>query len=250
MAFPFSIATSDDDGDNFPQCWLVDDASQLLNRDGLTSLVVMRSLAKCPSEPLPKSLTFCRLRGAVPWRRRLLAWFDDAKLGTCRGEGRATCMRFGSARSCSSRRRSPRSSPTIERFLARFPDVQSLAAADEREVLRLWEGLGYYRRARQLHAAAKQVVTEHGGRFPTSYDAVRSLPGIGRYTAGAILSIGTDARLPILEANTIRVLSRLMAFRGEVGQHGRTEAPVVDCRGDSAGEARRGVQSVADGTGQ
>lgn len=103
-----------------------------------------------------------------------------------------------------------------QRFLARFPDVQSLAAAEEREVLRLWEGLGYYRRARQLHAAAKQVVTEHGGRFPTIYDAVRSLPGIGRYTAGAILSIGTDARLPILEANTIRVLSRLTAFRGEV----------------------------------
>jgi A/G-specific adenine glycosylase len=104
-----------------------------------------------------------------------------------------------------------------QRFLARFPDVQSLAAADEREVLRLWEGLGYYRRARQLHAAAKQIVTEHGGRFPTTYEAVRSLPGIGRYTAGAILSIGTDARLPILEANTIRVLSRLTAFRGEVG---------------------------------
>jgi A/G-specific adenine glycosylase len=102
-----------------------------------------------------------------------------------------------------------------ERFLARFPDVRSLAAADEHQVLRLWEGLGYYRRARQLHVAAKAIALEHRGQFPRSYDAVRSLPGVGRYTAGAILSIGTDARLPILEANTIRVLSRLTAFRGD-----------------------------------
>ena len=105
--------------------------------------------------------------------------------------------------------------PYYHRFLAQFPDIRSLAAADEQEVLRLWEGLGYYRRARQLHAAAQRVATEHAGRFPASYDAVRSLPGIGRYTAGAILSIGRAARLPILEANTIRVLSRLFAFRGE-----------------------------------
>jgi A/G-specific adenine glycosylase len=102
-----------------------------------------------------------------------------------------------------------------ERFLTAFPDVASLAAAPEAQVLRLWEGLGYYRRARQLHAAAKQIVAEHGGKFPRSYDAVRALPGIGRYTAGAILSIGLDQRLPILEANTIRVLSRLIALRDD-----------------------------------
>jgi A/G-specific adenine glycosylase len=103
----------------------------------------------------------------------------------------------------------------FERFLARFPDVQLLAAADEHDVLRLWEGLGYYRRARQLHAAAKVVVEKHDGLFPESFDEVLALPGIGRYTAGAILSIGRDARLPIVEANTIRVLSRLTAFRGD-----------------------------------
>jgi A/G-specific adenine glycosylase len=105
--------------------------------------------------------------------------------------------------------------PYWERFLARFPDVASLAAAEEREVLRLWEGLGYYRRARQLHAAAGRIALEHQGKFPTSYEAVRSLPGIGRYTAGAILSIGRDQRLPILEANTIRVLARLTAYEGD-----------------------------------
>src|SRR5262245_49092677 len=106
--------------------------------------------------------------------------------------------------------------PYWKRFLARFPDVASLAAADEHEVLRLWEGLGYYRRARQLHAAARQIVKHHAGNFPASYEAVRSLPGIGRYTAGAILSIGLDQRLPILEANTVRVLSRLTAYRGDI----------------------------------
>jgi A/G-specific adenine glycosylase len=106
--------------------------------------------------------------------------------------------------------------PYWERFLSRFGNVSSLAAAEEREVLQLWEGLGYYRRARQLHAAARQIVAEHQGRFPTSIETVRSLPGIGRYTAGAILSIALDQRLPILEANTIRVLSRLTAYQGDV----------------------------------
>ena len=105
--------------------------------------------------------------------------------------------------------------PYWERFLARFPDARTLAAADEQEVLRLWEGLGYYRRARQLHAAARQIVAEHNGRFPSTFESVLALPGVGRYTAGAILSIGLDQRLPILEANTIRVFSRLAAFEGD-----------------------------------
>lgn len=101
------------------------------------------------------------------------------------------------------------------RFLAAFPTLEALAAAPEHDVLRLWEGLGYYRRARQLHHAAQVIVREHGGRFPTDREAVRRLPGIGRYTAGAILSIAYDAREPILEANTIRLFSRLIAYRGD-----------------------------------
>lgn len=105
--------------------------------------------------------------------------------------------------------------PYFERFLAAMPTVHDLAAADEQDVLRLWEGLGYYRRARQLHLAAKVIAQEHGGVFPTEPDAVRALPGIGRYTAGAILSIAFDARQPILEANTIRLFSRLLAFEGD-----------------------------------
>ena len=103
----------------------------------------------------------------------------------------------------------------FERFIAALPTVEALAAADEDAVLRLWEGLGYYRRARQLHRAAKIVVAEHQGRFPSNAEQVRRLPGIGRYTAGAILSIAFDAPEPILEANTIRLLSRLLAYAGD-----------------------------------
>lgn len=106
----------------------------------------------------------------------------------------------------------------FSRFLAAFPTVEALAAAPEEQVLRLWEGLGYYRRARQLHRAAQVVVAEHAGRFPREFEAVLALPGIGRYTAGAITSIAFDARSPILEANTIRLLSRLLAYRGDPQQ--------------------------------
>lgn len=101
------------------------------------------------------------------------------------------------------------------RFTKAFPNVHKLAAAEEMEILRLWEGLGYYRRARQLHAAAKQIIAEHAGKFPGTPEALQSLPGIGRYTAGAIASIAFDQRAAILEANTIRLFSRLIAFTGE-----------------------------------
>ncbi|HEX3599980.1 MAG TPA: A/G-specific adenine glycosylase [Lacipirellulaceae bacterium] len=103
----------------------------------------------------------------------------------------------------------------FKRFTVAFPTVHKLAAADEVDVLRLWEGLGYYRRARQLHAAAIKVVAEHAGEFPHDLCELQSLPGIGRYTAGAIASIAFGKRAPILEANTIRLFSRLIAYRGE-----------------------------------
>ncbi len=105
--------------------------------------------------------------------------------------------------------------PYFQRFLKAFPTVKQLATADEQDVLRLWEGLGYYRRARQLHAAAQQVVAEFGGRFPNEVAILQSLPGIGRYTAGAIASIAFDRRAPILEANTIRLFARLLAYRDD-----------------------------------
>lgn len=105
--------------------------------------------------------------------------------------------------------------PYFERFIAAFPTVEALAAADEQQVLRLWEGLGYYRRARGLHGAAKALVAEHDGLLPRDVPTLMSLPGIGRYTAGAIASIAFDEKAPILEANTFRLLTRLIAYRGD-----------------------------------
>ncbi len=103
--------------------------------------------------------------------------------------------------------------PYFERFLRRFPDAAALAAADESDVLKAWEGLGYYRRARQLHAAARLIVSQHGGTLPDDPIAVRALPGVGRYIAGAVLSFAFDRCEPIVEANSQRVLARLHAIR-------------------------------------
>ncbi len=109
------------------------------------------------------------------------------------------------------------------RFMERFPTVHDLAAAREPTVLKYWEGLGYYRRARQLHAAAKQIVHEHGGEFPRTVEGLRSLPGIGRYTAGAIGSIAFDLATPIVEANSRRVIARLVGHAAPLDGPGGDE---------------------------
>lgn len=95
------------------------------------------------------------------------------------------------------------------RFVQRFPDLESLARAEQDDVVAAWSGLGYYRRARNLHTGARRIVRELGGVFPVDPEALATLPGVGRYTVGAILSAGLDQRLPILDGNVIRVLSRL-----------------------------------------
>ena len=105
--------------------------------------------------------------------------------------------------------------PYFGRFVDRYPDFASLAAADEDQVLKSWEGLGYYRRARQLHAAARVIVADHGGRMPRDPATVRALPGVGRYLAGALLSQAFDLPEPILEANSRRVLARLVGEGGD-----------------------------------
>ena len=131
--------------------------------------------------------------------------------------------------------------PYFERFVAAFPTVDDLAAADEQQVLRLWEGLGYYRRARGLHAAAKQIVGEHGGEFPRDVPTLMALPGVGRYTAGAIASIAFDVPAPILEANTMRLLSRLVGYRGDPTKARGPAAAVANGRGRCCrGRAWRG----------
>jgi len=99
--------------------------------------------------------------------------------------------------------------PYYERFLKRFPKVESLASASEHDVLKAWEGLGYYSRARNLHKASRIVVNDHDGTFPRRADEWQALPGIGRYTAGAIASIVYGESVPVLDGNVIRVLTRL-----------------------------------------
>ncbi len=120
--------------------------------------------------------------------------------------------------------------PYFERFLLAFPTLPDLAGASEQDVLRQWEGLGYYRRARDLHRAARQLTAQHGGVIPDDPSVVRELPGMGRYTMGAVLSQAFDRRLPVLEANSLRVLCRLF---------GRTDDP-------RRGPAQRWLWQVAE----
>ncbi|HUR26931.1 MAG TPA: A/G-specific adenine glycosylase, partial [Planctomycetota bacterium] len=103
------------------------------------------------------------------------------------------------------------------RFLARFPDIASLARAREEDVLAAWSGLGYYRRAKSLCEAARAIVAEHGGRFPRSRESVLALPGVGPYTAGAVLSIAFDQREAIVDGNVARVFSRVFALEDVLG---------------------------------
>lgn len=106
--------------------------------------------------------------------------------------------------------------PYFERWIARFPDVTTLAAADEREVLQLWEGLGYYSRARNLHRAAREVVNHYGGELPPDPQALRRLPGIGDYTAGAIASMAFGLDEPAIDGNVLRVLARVFSVETPV----------------------------------
>jgi len=106
--------------------------------------------------------------------------------------------------------------PYYRRFLKSFPTVASLARAPEGHVLRLWSGLGYYTRARNLHRAAGEIIARHDGKFPGTLEAALELPGVGRYTAAAILSIAYDAPLGVLDGNVARVLARLGALRGDL----------------------------------
>ena len=108
----------------------------------------------------------------------------------------------------------------FERFVARFPDVHALAAASLDDVLALWSGLGYYGRARMLHRAAQVIVAEHSGEFPRNSEALATLPGIGRSTAAAIAAFSFGERVAILDGNVKRVLTRVLAFAGDLAEAG------------------------------
>ncbi|MEM8782622.1 MAG: A/G-specific adenine glycosylase [Planctomycetota bacterium] len=156
-----------------------------------------------PSPPEEKRAAF-PIAGLLRWyrkNRRDLPW--RVELGT-----RADAYRTLVSEQMCQQTQVATVIPYFHRFLAAFPTVGALAEADEQQVLKLWQGLGYYRRARNLHAAAKMVLAEFGGTLPGDVDSLLELPGVGRYTAGAVASIAFDRPAPILDGNVTRVLSR------------------------------------------
>jgi A/G-specific adenine glycosylase len=154
-----------------------------------------------PSDVARRILSrYRRDRRDLPWRRTrdpYAVWVSEVMLQQTRV---ATAM------------------PYYERWLARFPTVEALAAAPLDEVLAAWSGLGYYRRARNLHRGAAEVVSRYGGRVPGQAEELRALPGIGRYTAGAIASIAFGQREPVVDGNVARVLARVYAIEGELAR--------------------------------
>ena len=108
--------------------------------------------------------------------------------------------------------------PYYNRFLSRLPDIPSLADVEEEELMKLWQGLGYYNRARNLKAAAQQAVSLYGGELPADYEKLLKLPGIGSYTAGAIASIAFGIARPAVDGNVLRVISRVLASEEDIGQ--------------------------------
>jgi A/G-specific adenine glycosylase len=154
---------------------------------------------------------------ASPIAQPLLTWFDSAGRKDLPWQQNPTPYRVWVSEVMLQQTQVATVIPFYERFMARFPDVHALASAPIDEVLHLWTGLGYYARARNLHRAASVIVTEHGGHFPRTLEAMQALPGIGRSTAGAILALSQGLRFPILDGNVKRVLARYFGVSGFPG---------------------------------
>ncbi|MBR9912186.1 MAG: A/G-specific adenine glycosylase [Gammaproteobacteria bacterium] len=149
---------------------------------------------------------------------RVLAWFDQHGRKNLPWQQRPNAYRVWVSEIMLQQTQVATVIDYYQRFMARFPDVQALAAAPVDEVLHLWTGLGYYARARNLHACAKTVVEQHGGEFPATVAELEALPGIGKSTAGAIASLALGQCAPILDGNVKRVLARYFAVPGWPGQ--------------------------------
>ncbi len=154
-------------------------------------------------------------RAMKNFQRRLLAWFRAHRRDLPWRRSRDP-YRIWVAEVMLQQTRIAAVLPYYHRFLKKFPGVERLASAPLQEVLRQWSGLGYYSRARNLHRAAREIVARHDGKFPRGFEAALALPGVGRYTAAAILSIAYDAPLAVLDGNVARVLARLGAIRGDL----------------------------------
>ncbi len=151
---------------------------------------------------------------------RLLGWFDVHGRKSLPWQANPTPYRVWVSEVMLQQTQVATVIPYYGRFMARFPTVESLAAAPIDEVLHLWTGLGYYARARNLHAGALAIVERHGGTFPRKLEEVTALPGIGRSTAGAILALSRGERHPILDGNAKRVLARVFGIEGEPSSAG------------------------------
>src|SRR3954471_23454660 len=153
------------------------------------------------------------LGSATTFARRLLRWYDrvrrDLPWRAVGADGRPDPYHVLVSEAMLQQTQVATVIPYFNRFIARFATLADLAGADEQEVLRLWQGLGYYSRARNLQKAARRVVSEFGGKLPADVDRLRNLPGVGRYTAGAVASIAFGKRAPILDGNVVRVLCRV-----------------------------------------
>lgn len=135
--------------------------------------------------------------------------------------------------------------PYWQRWMRELPDIRTLASAPQEKILKLWEGLGYYTRVRNLQKAAQQLVQENGGAFPKEFDAVLALRGVGRYTAGAITSIAFNEPAPILDGNVIRVLTRVFGI-GENPRDKETNARLWELAGELVRTARNSRFAGAD----
>jgi A/G-specific adenine glycosylase len=154
-----------------------------------------------------------RLAARAPaFRRRLLGWYTrHARTLPWRGERSPYAVLVSEI--MLQQTQVARVLEYYPRFLARYPTLEDLAAAADDAVRESWEGLGYYARARNLQATARRVVAEHGGVLPRAPEALRQLPGIGRYTAGAVASLAFGARVPAVDTNAARVLARVFGLR-------------------------------------
>jgi len=148
-------------------------------------------------------------------RRRLLAWFDKNKRDLPWRNDRDP-YRIWISEVMLQQTQVATVISYFQQFLSEFPTVRSLAGATEQQVLRAWEGLGYYRRARHLHRAAKIIVQDHHSTLPDDPEVWRRLPGVGRYIAGAVLSQAFGKRMPIVEANSARLIARLFGWTGDL----------------------------------
>ena len=182
-----------------------------------------RALARGVTPPVEAAF-----RGALP------AWFDGAQRPmpwrASGADGRRDPYRVWVSEVMLQQTRVETATPYFERFVAAFPTVEALAAAPLDDVLKRWEGLGYYSRARNLWRAARAVAAEHGGEVPDTEAAFRALPGVGPYTAAAVLSLAFDRPLAVLDGNVARVLARVFAVEADA----------------KAGRTRRALQALAD----